>query len=356
MVYFLAIFITALSGIIFLRYNDVLFPNVIERHDNLAPQASHVGEPLRYGGLAVFMGLVFGCAALKGGGDKEYFILLLLSAIPVIITGLFEDMGHLTSPRKRLFAAMASALLAVALLGVWVPRADLPGLNWMMSFFGISLALTVLFSAGFCHAVNLIDGVNGLAATFAIFSALSVALIASKAGETEIMTFLLMLAACLAGFLVLNWPNAQMFLGDAGAYGVGHLLAWCAILLVSSSDEVVVPALLLALFWPLADVFHSIFRRLANRKKIFHPDRMHIHHKVRRALDLLFFGYNSKKKSNPLTAPILAPFMAAPILTGALFWDQLSKAWIALVLYMLGFVFAHKLTIHLALRYRKQAR
>lgn len=349
------IIVTLTVGLFLVRFHKLVLPNSVERHDSSARQASHIGEPVRYGGLAVFAGLWVGCFLLWDGTEEPFFLLVLISAAPVILTGFAEDLGYQISPRRRLLAAMVSAAVAIALLGVWVPRADLPGFNWLMSIYPVSVALTVLFSAGFCHAVNLIDGMNGLATTNAVLSALGLAVIAANTAETEVMLFALVFVACLIGFLALNWPSAQMFLGDAGAYGIGHLLSWAAILLVARVDEVAVPALLLVLFWPIADVFHTIYRRLLGRKAAFQPDRMHLHHKVRRAIDLMYFGYSEKRKSNPMTTLVLAPFIAMPITTGVLLWNQSANAWIALAAFMVAFAIAHKVTTHCALRYRKLA-
>lgn len=356
MIYFATIVVTLLVGLFLVRYHDLVLPSSIDRYDDRARQASHVGEPVRYGGIAVFAGLWAGCFLLGNSIEETFFLLLLISASPVVLTGLAEDLGYRMSPRRRLLAAVASAVVAVALLDVWVPRADLPWFDWLMSIYPLALALTVIFAAGFCHAVNLIDGMNGLATMNAAITALGLAAIAASTAETDIIFFTLIFVACLIGFLALNWPYAQMFLGDAGAYGIGHLLAWVAILLAARVDEVAVPALLLVLFWPIADVFHTIYRRLLDGKGVFQPDRMHLHHKVRRAIDMVYFGYNEKGKSNPLTTLVLAPFIAMPVITGAIFWSQPVTAWIALAVYFIVFAIAHKLTTHWALRYRKSAR
>ena len=353
MIFVAALFVTLGAGVFVIKYHHVVFAGAIDRHDYRAKQASHVGEPLRFGGVAVFTGLVASVAISPAGDDKILFLLILLSAVPVVLIGLLEDMGHPMSPRRRLLAAAVSATAAVALLGVWVPRADLPVFDWVMSFYIIAVGLTVLFSAGFCHAVNLIDGMNGLATVNVILSALGLAVIANLAGHPAIAMFALLVTTCLLGFLLLNWPSAMMFLGDAGAYGLGHLLTWVAVLLIARADEVAVPALILTLFWPLADVFHTIFRRLAANKAAFEPDRMHLHHKIRRLLDMVFFGYNARTKSNPMTTVLLAPFMAVPVVTGVLLYRQPDLAWVALLLYILAFAIAHRVLPRIARQFRK---
>jgi len=129
-------------------------------------------------------------------------------------------------------------------------------------------------------------------------------------------------------------------------------------LLVALVDEVAVPALLLVLFWPLADVLHTIYRRLLDGKAAFQPDRMHLHHKVRRTIDLMFFSYNEKRRSNPLTTLVLVPFMAMSIMVGVLLWNQPVLAWIALAAFLVAFGVANMVIVmfHGALWHRKAAR
>ena len=323
------------------------------RGDGLAVQSSHIGEPARVGGLAVLLSLM-AVAIIQTVFQETYQTpLLLLSVLPVFIAGLSEDLGHRVSPRGRFLAAVVSAIAAVSLLGAWAPRSDIPYLDTAMSLPLLAIMLTVLFSAGFCHAVNLIDGMNGLASTVVTISALGCAAISAQAEQPEITSFALLLAAGTMGFLPLNWPYARLFLGDAGAYGLGHLLVWLLLLLAWKTDTVAVPALMLVIFWPLADVLHTILRRLAKRASILQPDKMHMHQKVRRMLDITWFGYQGRRRSNPLTTLVLLPFITAPVVTGTVLWDQPTAAWCALGVFMLAFSLAHPLTVRLAHKLRK---
>lgn len=272
----------------------------------------------------------------------------LISVLPVFIAGLAEDLGYFVSPRSRIFFALVSAIVAVALTGVWVSRANSPILDWAMAVPAIGITLTVFFSAGFCHAVNLIDGMNGLAGTTIITGALGCFSVALLAAQPTIAFLALLLASAVAGFLLMNWPSARLFLGDAGAYSVGHLLVWLLILLSSYTAEAAIPALLLMIFWPLADVLHTMLRRWAKGVSILKPDRMHLHQKVRRALDIRFFGYRGRSRSNPLTTLILLPFIVSPVATGVIFWNNPGAAWFALCVYMGAFSLAHALIISFA--------
>jgi ABC-type molybdate transport system permease subunit len=80
---------------------------------------------------------------------------------------------------------------------------------------------------------------------------------------------------------------------------------------------------------------------------------MHLHQKVRRMLDIMWFGYRGRQRSNPLTTLVLLPFITAPVVTGTLLWDQPTAAWCALGAFMLAFSLAHPLTVRLAQKLRK---
>lgn len=347
--------VSLLVGMFLLVLKKPLAKVAKPRGDESAVQASHVGNPLRIGGVAVLFATVLAAAfgGLPSNGAPE--ALLLLSSVPVVLAGLAEDFGYHVSPRGRLVAAFVSAALAVYLLGAWAPRADLPGLDWVMAVPVIAILVTLIFSAGFCHAVNLIDGMNGLAVAVVTTSALGFAAVGEFAAQPDLAAFAILLAAATSGFLLLNWPRARMFLGDAGAYGLGHLLIWLAILLVWRSEAVAVPAMLLILFWPLADLSHTITRRAIVRVSILQPDRMHLHQKVRRMLDIIWFGYRGRFRSNPMTTLIMLPFIALPVISGVLFWNRPWAAWVALGVLLLAFAGAHLCITPLARRFRRSS-
>lgn len=350
-----ALLFTLISGLLLLRAERYLAGIARRRNDARARQSSHMGNPLRIGGVAVLAGVTFALGLEAPIGTNGFVSLLMLSVLPVLIAGLAEDLGYEVSPRGRFAAAIVSAVLAVTLLNAWAPRADIPGIDTVMTMPIVAIVMTVIFSSVFCHAVNLIDGMNGLAASVVVISALGAAAVAYLAGQPDIMLLALILAAATAGFLCLNWPVARLFLGDAGAYGLGHLLIWLLFLLVWRSSDVAVPALMLLIFWPIADVIHTVSRRISQRVPVFFPDRMHLHQKVRRLLDIAWFGYRGRWRSNPLATLLLQPFILAPAIAGVVLWDRPVAAWIALGAFFLLFSMMHVMTTRLARKWRKAA-
>jgi len=312
-----------------------------DRNDSNAVQASHVGEPLRLGGVAVFAGLLFGSVLLRNQSSGEFTILLLVATVPVFLAGLAEDLGHLVSPAGRFIASLFSAAVAVVLLDIWIQEPDLPGLAAVFSTPMIAIVITILFAGSYCHSVNLIDGMNGLSSVVVISSALGIAVVAADADLGQISALALLLAAAMAGFLLFNWPKSFLILGDAGAYGVGHVLVWLAIGLGELAPSTPTASILLILFWPLADTLHTIFRRLFAGQSVLKPDRMHLHQKIRRGLEIAVIGTGKRELSNPATTLLMVPMTALPVIAGVALKDNVAMAWLALGVFAIAFSSLH---------------
>ena len=324
------------------------------RNDHVAIQASHIGDPLRFGGIAVFFGVCIGAMSLFGLSNGAYTISLLLSSLPVLIAGALEDAGLRVSARRRLVVAIVSAGLAMALFGFWVTRSDLPGVDIVLTIAPIAMALTVLVAAGFCHALNLVDGMNGLAAINIVAAALGLATIGWGGGFGQIAVLACLITVSTLAFLLFNWPVGKLFLGDAGSYTIGHLLIWLAISLVVLDDTIAAGAVLLTLFWPIMDMLHSIIRRLIKGVPVFSPDRLHFHQIVRRGLEVLWLGCGNRRWSNPLATLVMVPFIAAPVVSGVALQHSAHVSWLVFLAFAVLYSFVHWKMISLVRLYRSK--
>ena len=111
------------------------------------------------------------------------------------------------------------------------------------------------------NAFNLIDGLNGLSSYISISIAASLSIVSFDVGNSQFAIFLVLLSFAVLGFSVLNFPFGKIFLGDGGAYALGHLLVWSAILLIDKETEISPFSILLIFFWPVADTGLAIWRR-----------------------------------------------------------------------------------------------
>jgi UDP-GlcNAc:undecaprenyl-phosphate GlcNAc-1-phosphate transferase len=204
----------------------------------------------------------------------------------VFVSGVFDDFRPM-SPRYKLFIQIIAAFLVVipgyTFHGILFLGGSPGDLNWLR------YPLTLLWIAGLTNAVNLIDGVDGLAGGVSALAAIFFALIFAVVDHNSAMTLIcLCLAAALGGFLVFNlpFPRARIFMGDGGSQFLGFVLALLPLMNAGGErmDEgpVRFPLLYAAalLGIPIFDTFAAIWRRIRDRRRIDSPDRLHIHHKL----------------------------------------------------------------------------
>ena len=299
--------------------------------DEVAIQSAHSGFVPRVGGLAIYIGILVLIPLLSFGFipisvvfdlDTEQLTLLILSAAPVFSVGLAEDLGYNMSPKARLLASVVSSLVAILLFKVWLSKLGVPGVDTLLSFAPIGALFTIFAAAGVVNAFNLIDGLNGLSSYVAISVAFSLSVIGFNSGNTQISIFLVLFIAAVLGFMVLNFPMGKIFLGDGGAYALGHLLVWSAIILINNKSEISAFAILLVFFWPVADTGLAIWRRWVLGSPAHRPDRLHFHQLAMRFLEIRFFGRDRRHIVNPLSTLLIMPLISTPQILGVLFWDN----------------------------------
>ena len=174
------------------------------------------------------------------------------------------------SPRKRLIYQWFW-ILVILLLDIWVDRLAIPGIDYLFDFALFGIAFTLFATAGVVNAFNLIDGLNGFS-SFVTVSTMAISSIAFMIGEYDISIAILFVASITLGFMALNFPFGKIFLGDAGAYTLGHVLVWSAILIFNADVFLSPFAILLLFFWPVADTGLAIWRRLILGKPTDSPD------------------------------------------------------------------------------------
>jgi UDP-GlcNAc:undecaprenyl-phosphate GlcNAc-1-phosphate transferase len=299
-------------------------------------QALHKNPTARVGGIAIFAAITLGIWFAPLDVTASYAKFIAATGV-LFLVGLLEDLGFRISPTKRLFAAFMASACVVIFLQVWMPRTGIPQLDGLMMYWWVGVPLTLLVTAGIANGFNLIDGVNGLAALTAMVGAAALALIAAKADYATMTGLSSLLAAAVFGFFVFNFPFGKIFLGDAGAYTLGFVLSWFAISILLNAPEVTPWALLLTLFWPVADTFLAVSRRQRKSTDTMAPDRLHVHQLVMRALEIYALGRNKRHIANPLSTVVLAPFVITPAIAGVLLWDQPRAAFMTVIAFTILF-------------------
>jgi len=272
-----------------------------------------------WGGLAVLIGLYAGAAVASGAGviateDATWTAAILLSAGIICLLGCYDDARAISASSK-----LAGQLLAIApllLAGFHAERLLVFGLEVELGWLGVPLTAAWLILA--INALNLLDGMDGLASSTGICVALSIAGVATVLEASAPVLPALLLAAALAGFLFHNFPPARVYLGDAGSLLVGLMLGAMAMQWSEKGPLTMNGALAaILLLLPLADTGLAVVRRLLKQQSLFHGDRGHIHHR------LLDRGFS--------TAQALAMLGGLSLVNGCLaFWAVASgQDWLA---------------------------
>lgn len=239
-------------------------------------QKFHVHPTPRVGGLAIVAGL-YAAAYHADAATAALLWPALFAGLPAFVFGLLEDLTRKVGVRERLLATMASGLLVWWLTGMSLGRLDVWGLDSVLTWLPASVLLTAVAVGGVANAINIIDGFNDLASGTAIIALLSLAAMAALSGDTALSTACILIAAATAGFFMFNFPWGKLFLGDGGAYTLGFLLAWMAVLLIERNPGVSPWAPLMACGYPIMETLYSMARRATNQCAATQPDCMHLH-------------------------------------------------------------------------------
>lgn len=247
----------------------------------------HVRPIPRIGGLAIFVSATPAIIAVlflhNSIGEtfrdtKVPLITLFGSATFVFLIGLVDDLRGL--PAKFKFLAELLAAGALCLVGVRVSSIAITE-QWTLNLGLFGCPLSILWIIGITNAVNLSDGLDGLAAGISAIACGVIVIFAVHCGNSIMPVLMLSLLGSLTSFLFFNFNPARVFLGDCGSLFLGFTIASASILCSMKSSALVGLALpMLALGIPIFDTLFSIMRRFLERRSIFAPDRGHFHHRL----------------------------------------------------------------------------
>lgn len=311
------------------------------------PQRFHIGHVPRLGGAAMLLACIagwtwmalserfFGVTSSIPFDFASAFGWIGVASIAAIL-GLVEDLTHSLKPRWRMAGTALAALLAWAVLGITVPRLDVPAVDQLWTawpWLGVALALFAV--AGLPHSVNIIDGYNGLAGILTMICCLAIAYVALSVNDRQLAGVMVVLAGATAGFLLWNYPHGMIFAGDGGAYLWGAVIATSTVMLVQRHPEVSpwFPVLLLA--YPIWETVFSIWRKRSMGRSPGLPDGLHFHHLIFRRVVRQVFHDDEQRRMlmrNNRTSPYLLAFVVLSAIPAMLFW---YSTWVLMAFTML---------------------
>ena len=310
-------------------------------HDTSAgPQKFHTVLTPRVGGVAIFLALVIACF-FSPKPTVRLLAPMLIAGLPAFAAGLTEDLTKRVGVRSRLLATFVSGILAWLLTGYTLNHTGIWGVDSLLVYLPISVAFTAFAVAGVANAINMIDGFNGLAGGSLIISFLGLGMIAWKVDDQQLVELCVTLIIVLSGFMLFNFPFGKIFMGDGGAYLLGFLLAWVAVMLPMRNPEVSVWAPMLVCAYPINEVLFTIGRRILSNVHFDVADRNHLHSLIKLNIVRVHFSHLPKHFRSSLVSPFCW-FYGIILSATAIFLynrpDLLIAAWIgSFMLYALTY-------------------
>ncbi len=290
-------------------------------------QKFHTAPTPRIGGVGLLLGLGAAWYALPhDSAINKTLGHMLVAGLPAFLLGTAEDLTKRVGVRERLLATMVSGVLAWWITDISITRVNVWGLDTLLVWLPLSVVFTAFAVGGVANAINIIDGFNGLASGTLIICYGALGLIAHQAGDSNLMQLCLLLASVTAGFLLVNFPFGKIFLGDGGAYLMGFLLAWVAVLLLARNPTVSAWAPLLACGYPVLEVLFSVWRRIDRALHPGHPDRLHLHSLVKSRMSRKQLGHWSPVLRNASVSPLMWLFALVPASLSVVF--ATSTVWL----------------------------
>ena len=257
----------------------------------------HATPMPRIGGLAIVLGMSFVLFLyylitkdIASIALNDKFFAYMVGAIVIVAMGFLDDIYNLRARYKFVFQLIAAFL--VYYLGIRIEGVNLPIIYTEFIDFGVfALPITMLWIIAITNAVNLIDGLDGLAAgiTSIASTALLIIFVASSA-SLEALVITAALVGSVIGFLPFNFNPAKTFMGDVGSNFLGYTLSVVSILgFAKGYTFIAILAPLLTLGVPIFDTLFAMIRRILAGKSPLTPDGAHVHHR------LLNKGFNQRQ-------------------------------------------------------------
>ena len=244
----------------------------------------------RLGGLAIYISFVI-VSLVLGQWNMQNFTILIGSAI-IVVLGIFDDRNALSAKFKFGIQLIAAAIPVVFgnLRIELITNPNLFSGELYVKFGALAIPITIIWIVAITNAVNLIDGLDGLAVGVSAIACMTMLAVSLLIGEVPIAILLAVLAGACVGFMPFNLNPASIFMGDTGSTFLGFMLATLSIqgmFKVYAIISFAVPFLILGL--PIFDTAFAFTRRILSGRSPFSPDRGHVHHR------LIDMGFNQKQ-------------------------------------------------------------
>lgn len=317
------------------------------------PQKIHHGATPRIGGVPIFIGLLAGFSVISFDYLGFNCVPFLITLLPVWLAGMTEDLTKKVSPFARLLAAFFASVSGMWLMDARLVRLDNIHVDYYLStYLALSVLLTMIAVGGITHAINIIDGFNGLAGMIVVMILSALAYVCNEVGDTFLFAQCVALIGATIGFLFWNYPRGSIFAGDGGAYLWGFMIAEISVLLLHRNPQVSPWFPVLLLIYPTWETIFSMYRRkIVRGRPAGLPDGIHLHSLIYKRLVRRMVGSKEAAhmiRRNSMTSPYLWALAAFSIAPAIFFWRD--TGW--LLFFMGAFVLFYGFLYSMIVRFK----
>lgn len=274
----LALGLTPLVKRFAVKTGTVDVPNARKVHTKVMPRLGGLGIYLAFI-VAFFIVFPFIPDAFSVR-EANFVKAFLVGGTMILLLGALDDRFDLSAKLKFL-VQIATACVVVFGFDIKLEFANIPFHSYSSVESWIAIPFTILWIVGVTNAINLIDGLDGLAAGVSAIAIGTIAVMAFLMGNNVVALLCLLLLGSIIGFLYFNFHPAKIFMGDSGALFLGFSLALLSLLGFKQIAIVSFLTPLILIGVPLSDTLFAIVRRWVQKKPIFSPDKGHLHHCLR---------------------------------------------------------------------------
>lgn len=284
-----SLIVSLLSVLEFKRYAQRLGivdqPDHRKIHTTPIPRIGGIGIIFGFFAGILFFDLAVGLLPEFTGAIPKANTYLLTGAIVIAVTGLVDDFRGISFRQKLVVQSLVAVFIIKAGYRLHFDFGIFPGYAS-----ALSIPITFIWIIGVTNAVNLIDGLDGLAGGVFLIALITITACLMLAGQAIPFIMVFCITGAVLGFLLVNWHPAKVFMGDTGSLFLGYIIACYSLQATAVSSGFfifLIPVFAVGL--PVFDTLLSMTRRALKGRPMFYPDKDHIHHRIKRV-----FGYNQR--------------------------------------------------------------
>jgi len=262
----------------------------------------------RAGGVAIVISMFISLLLIrivfsdifKGADEIINYILFFIAVFIIFILGIYDDLKGADAFKKIFFQIIAAIIIYFA--GFKIAEVSIPFIGRQtLGFNPLPFLLTILWVVGITNAVNIMDGLDGLAVGVSFFAALSLGVLALLSSQYHIVVIIAVLLGSIIGFYPFNFPRAKIYLGDSGSLVIGFSLAVLSMARIHRKVSLAIALMIpiIILFLPILETLVTIIRRIYRKKSIFIGDTDHFHYRflekgfseTKTTLSLIFISF-----------------------------------------------------------------